>query len=45
MVKFVKRQTNMVAHYPTRAAISWSRGCTFETLPICIITLLNNEMV
>jgi ribonuclease HI len=45
LVKFVKRQANMVAHYLARAAISWSRRCTFETLPICITPLLNNEMI
>jgi ribonuclease HI len=45
MVKFVKRQANMVAHTLARAAISWSRRCTFETLPICITPLLNNEMI
>jgi ribonuclease HI len=45
MVKFVKRQANMVAHTLARAAISWSRRCTFETLPLCITPLLNNEMI
>jgi hypothetical protein len=35
----------MVAHTLARAAISWSRRCTFETLPICITPLLNNEMM
>jgi ribonuclease HI len=45
MVKFVKRQANMVAHTLARAAISWSRRCTFETLPICITPLLNNEIL
>jgi ribonuclease HI len=44
-IKFVKRQTNMVAHTLVRAAISWSHRCTFETLPICITLLLNNEMI
>jgi ribonuclease HI len=45
MVKFVRRQANMVAHTLARAAISWSRRCTFETLPLCITPLLNNEMI
>jgi hypothetical protein len=45
MVKFVKRQANMVAHTLARAAISWSRRCTFEMVPICITHLLNNEMI
>jgi hypothetical protein len=45
MVKFVKRQANMVAHTLARAAISWSRRCTFEMVPICITQLLNNEMI
>jgi ribonuclease HI len=44
-VKFVKRQANMVAHTLARAAMSWSRRCTFELLPICITTLLHNEMI
>jgi ribonuclease HI len=34
VIKFVKRQVNMVAHTLARAAISWSRSCTFETLPL-----------
>jgi ribonuclease HI len=45
LVKFVKRQANMVAHNLARAAISWSRRCTFETLPLCITRLVNNEMI
>ncbi|MCH81027.1 cytochrome P450, partial [Trifolium medium] len=44
-VKFVKRQANMVAHTLARAAISWPSRCTFETLPLCITPLLNNEMI
>jgi hypothetical protein len=43
-VKFIKRQANMVAHTLARAAIAWSRRCTFESLPPCISTLLINEM-
>jgi ribonuclease HI len=43
-VKFIKRQANMVAHTLARAAISWSRRCIFESLPPCILTLMNNEM-
>ncbi|PNY14675.1 ribonuclease H [Trifolium pratense] len=45
MVKFIKRQANMVAHTLARAAISWPRRYQFETLPICIAPLLNNEML
>jgi ribonuclease HI len=45
VVKFIKRQANMVAHSLARAAISWSSHCTFETLPLCISTLLINEMI
>jgi hypothetical protein len=45
LVKFVKRQANMVAHTLARATISWYRRCTFETLPLCITPLLNNEMI
>jgi ribonuclease HI len=45
VVKFIKRQANMVAHSLARAAISWSSRCTFETLPLCISTLLINEMI
>ncbi|PNX71244.1 ribonuclease H, partial [Trifolium pratense] len=44
-VKFIKRQANMVAHTLARAAISWPRRCYFETLPICIASFLNNEMI
>jgi ribonuclease HI len=43
-VKFIKRQANMVAHTLARAAIAWSRRCTFESPPPCILTLLNSEM-
>ncbi|CAJ2634618.1 unnamed protein product [Trifolium pratense] len=43
-VKFIKRQANMVAHTLARAAISWSSRCTFESIPTCILPLLNNEM-
>jgi ribonuclease HI len=45
LVKFVRRQANMVAHTLARAAISWSRRRIFETLPLCITQLLNNEMI
>jgi ribonuclease HI len=44
VVKFIKRQANMVAHTLARVAISWSRRCIFESLPPCILTLMNNEM-
>jgi ribonuclease HI len=45
VVKFIKRQSNMVAHSLARAAISWSCCRTFETLPLCIANLLINEML
>jgi ribonuclease HI len=45
MVKFIKRQANMVAHSLARAAISWASRCIFETLPTCISSLLINEMI
>ncbi|GAU43259.1 hypothetical protein TSUD_134030 [Trifolium subterraneum] len=45
VVKFIKRQVNMVAHTLARAAISWSSRCIFELLPICITSLLINEMI
>jgi ribonuclease HI len=45
VVKFVKRQANMVAHTLARAVISWSHRCTFELLPLCITPLLNNEII
>jgi ribonuclease HI len=44
VVKFVKRQANMVAHTLAKAASSWARCCTFEHLPLCITAYLNNEM-
>jgi hypothetical protein len=44
MVKFSKRQANMVAHMLARAAISWPRRYIANTLPACIESLLNNEM-
>jgi ribonuclease HI len=43
MVKFIKRQANMIAQTLARAPISWSHRCIFETLPICITPLLNNN--
>jgi hypothetical protein len=45
VVKFIKQQANMVANTLAMEAISWSRRCTFETLPLCITNLLNNEMI
>jgi hypothetical protein len=45
MVKFIKRQSNMIAHILARAVISWSHRCTFKTLHLCITHLLNNEMI
>jgi ribonuclease HI len=45
MVKFIKRQANMVDHTLAKATISRSRRCTFNILPPCISTLLINEMI
>ncbi|XP_045791962.1 uncharacterized protein LOC123886715 [Trifolium pratense] len=44
-VKFIKRQANMIAHILARTAVSWPRRYTFESLLLCITTLLNNEMI
>ncbi|KAK2459206.1 hypothetical protein QL285_006272 [Trifolium repens] len=44
VVKFVKRQANMVAHTLAKTASSWARCCTFKNLPLCITAYLNNEM-
>ena len=43
-VKFVKRQTNLVAHKLARAANSWASRCDFYSSPPCIENQLNNEM-
>jgi hypothetical protein len=43
VVKFIKRQANMVAHTIARAAISWPSRYIFESLPHCISSLLLNE--
>jgi ribonuclease HI len=43
-VKFVKRQTNMVAHTLARATYSRPRHCTFESIPSCIESYLHNEV-
>jgi ribonuclease HI len=45
VVKFIKRQANMVAHSLARAVISWASRCIFYNLPTCISSLLINEMV
>jgi deoxyxylulose-5-phosphate synthase len=45
MVKFIKRQANIVAHTLARAAISWPRRCNLDSLPFCISTYLHNEMI
>jgi ribonuclease HI len=44
-VKFIKRQANMVAHTLARVAVSWPSRCSFETLPLCIQSILMNEMI
>jgi hypothetical protein len=43
--KFIKRQANMVAHTLARVASSWASRCICEILPLCISSLLNNEMI
>jgi hypothetical protein len=45
MVKFIKRQANMVAHTLARAVISWTSCYIIDMLPLCITSLLNNEMI
>jgi ribonuclease HI len=45
MVRFVKRQANIVAHTLARAAISWPRRCNLDSLPLCISSLLHNEII
>jgi hypothetical protein len=45
LVRFVKRQTNLVAHTLARVASSWPRRCTFESIPLCITTILSNEII
>jgi ribonuclease HI len=45
VVKFIKRQANMVVHMLAKAASSWARCCAFETLPLCITAYLNNEIL
>ncbi|GAU19603.1 hypothetical protein TSUD_304150 [Trifolium subterraneum] len=43
-VKFVRRQTNLVAHTLARAANSWADFHRFENIPFCIEQLVFNEM-
>jgi ribonuclease HI len=45
VVKFVRRQANMVAHSLARAAISRPRRDVIDILPPCIATLLYNEII
>jgi hypothetical protein len=45
VVKFIKRQTNMVAHKLARAAIVWASRYVVDVLPLCITSLVNNEMI
>jgi ribonuclease HI len=45
MVRFIKRQANIVAHTLARAAISWPRRCNLDSLPLCISPYLHNEMI
>jgi ribonuclease HI len=44
-MKSIRRQATMVAHTLARAAVSWPSRCTFETLPLCITSILFNEMI
>jgi len=44
VVKFIRRQTNMVAHSLARAAISYDSLQYFDFLPFCINDLVINEM-
>jgi hypothetical protein len=43
-VKFVRRQTNLVAHTFVRAANVWASFYIFEINPLCIEHLLVNDM-
>jgi ribonuclease HI len=45
LVRFVKRQANLAAHTLARVACSWPRRCTFKRIPICITSILSNEMI
>jgi ribonuclease HI len=45
VVKFVKRQANMVAHNLARAAIVWASRYVVDVLPLYITPLVNNEMI
>jgi ribonuclease HI len=45
VVKFIKRQTNMVAHKLARAAIVWASRYVVDVLPLCITSLVNYEMI
>jgi ribonuclease HI len=44
-VKPIRRQANRIAHTIARAALSWSRRHVFDLVPLCIHTLLYNEMI
>ncbi|GAU19620.1 hypothetical protein TSUD_383140, partial [Trifolium subterraneum] len=43
-VKFVRRQTNLIAHTLARVANSWASFHRFENIPFCIERLVFNEM-
>jgi ribonuclease HI len=45
VVKFVKRQANIVAHNLARAAIVWTSRYVVDVLPLCITPLVNNDMI
>jgi ribonuclease HI len=45
VVKFIKRQANMVAQKLARAAIVWASRYVVDVLPLCITSLVNNEMI
>jgi hypothetical protein len=44
LVRFVKRQANIIAHSLAKATISWSRRA-LDSLPLCIAILLYNKMI
>jgi hypothetical protein len=43
-IKFSKRQTNMAVHTLAKATISWYNHTFFNSIPLCIEHLINNEM-
>jgi hypothetical protein len=43
-MKLIKRQTNMIAHTPVKAAYSQFSRYLFELIPLCIKKILINKM-